>query len=417
MMDYTVKKGNYSGCIHIPPSKSDSQRALLIASLGTGKSTLKNTGKSNDELAMLNNCQQLGVAIEWLDEKSILVTGNGLKSQNSIINCEESGLGFRLLTSIASLKSHEITITGVGSLLQRNHSFFEEFLPTMGVKVESNNGCAPIKICGPLKSGNYTVDGSASSQYISGLLIAFSQIEGTTQLKIDNCKSKPYIDMTIHTLSCFGISILELSGDVYQIEGKQRVQLVEYVVDGDWSSASYWLVAAALGQNIEVEGLSFSSKQADKALLDMLLKANCRIDRQNEKLKIDGNHRTNFVVDATDCPDLFPALTVLAVFTTGISRIKGVHRLLNKESNRAATLLEEFQKIGAIVKVEGDELVIDGGKKLHFAEVDAHNDHRIAMSLAIASIVGNLGLTITGAESVSKSYPAFWKDLECLKQR
>lgn len=414
-MNYTVKNGNYKGKIFIPSSKSDCQRALLIAALGTNYSILKNVGFSNDEQAMLHTIQALGATVKNENENTLIIGGNSLKTQYSTINCEESGLGLRLLTCIAALQSREITITGEGSLCKRQHLFFEEHFAQMGVHFSSNNGFLPFSVKGPLHSGNYVVDGGDSSQYISGLLIAFSQEEGKTVLKVENCKSKAYIDMTLHTLKQFGINITILEDGVYEIEGAQAVQPITYTIEGDWSSASYWLVAAALGVNVQIDGLSLASKQADKALLQALLTANCRVNTSSDGIVIDGAQRAAFEFDATHCPDLFPALTTLAVFTHGISKIKGVHRLANKESNRATALMSEFSKLGVEIFVENDELVVVGGTPLVANLVDAHIDHRIAMTLAIASIVGQLELTIEGAESVNKSYPDFWKHIESLQ--
>lgn len=413
-MEYTIKPQTYQGIIHIPPSKSDSQRAVLIAALGNQTSVLSNVGRSNDETAMLANAEKLGAVITRIDEKTLSVTGNFDQTVFSELDCGESGLGARLLTPVASLKVQEVHLKGKGSLLQRNQTFFERFLPQMGVDVELTDGKLPIRVSGPLQSGTYIVDGSESSQYISGLLIAFSQTEGATRLQVENSTSIPYIDMTLHTLRSFGVNIRNTEKGMYEIEGKQTITGTNYTIDGDWSSASYWLAAAALGMEVSIQGLSLASKQADKAILNAFMLAGCRILNTENGLKIDGTDRKPLNFDATDCPDLFPALTTYAALTTGISRIKGVHRLANKESNRGEALQQEFAKLGVVIQVEEDTMLIKGTETVLPAVVSSHNDHRIAMCLAIASIAGGVELTIEQADAVGKSYPGFWDDLEAL---
>lgn len=413
-MEYRVQPHSYKGIVAIPASKSDAQRALLVAALGNGKSILHNVGSSADEHAMLITIQRLGAKIEMIDGEYLSVDGRFSIEHLEAINCGESGLGLRLLTAISALGENEICITGEGSLLKRDQRFFEKFLPEMGVGLKSNDGYLPILVTGPLKAGNYKVDGSESSQYISGLLIAFSQVEGSTILEVEQLSSRPYVDMTIATLRQFGVAISEVEKDKFSIKGKQAVLPTNYIIDGDWSAASYWLVASALGLEITVQGLSMASKQADKALLNALMHANCRISTTESELKVDGTNRKPIDFDATNCPDLFPALATYAALTAGTSKIRGVHRLANKESNRSLALQEEFKKLGVSIEVIDDEMHILGVNTIQSCTVKSHNDHRIAMCLAIVAMASGTPLTIEGAESVAKSYPNFWKDVEKL---
>lgn len=411
-MEYQLAVGKYAGKIVVPASKSDAQRALLIASLGNETSVLHGVGQSKDERSILHCIEQMGAIINKQSPSVISIQGNFQYSNFSNLNCGESGLGLRMLTSICSLKHRPITIDGEGTLKTRNQNFFNQFLPQFGVKIQSNDARIPIQVEGPLKPGEYVVDGSESSQYISGLLIALSQIEGDSVLEVKNLTSRPYVDMTIQTLQKFGVEIQETKPAIFNILGNQIIKGIEYTVDGDWSSASFWLVASALGLDIKVSGLSMGSKQADKAILNALMLANCRINLSDEGIAIEGKDRKSVEFDATHCPDLFPALTTYAALTKGTSRIKGVHRLMNKESNRAEALISEFGKLGVQLFIEEDTLVIEGENGLKSVRVDAHNDHRIAMCLAIAGIVSKNELIISGAESVEKSYPSFWEDLE-----
>ncbi len=401
----------YKGIIHIPASKSDAQRALLIASLSNKSVQLVNYGSSNDEQAMIENVLLMGCEME--QEGNKLFVKKRVNSQFSTkYNVSESGLGLRLMTAILATKSTEIQIEGQGSLLQREHRFFGETLPQMGGTFISNSNKLPFQIEGPLQPGNYIVDGAQSSQYISGLLIAFSQVDGTTKLQVKDLNSRPYVDMTLHTLHAFGIQILEPERNTFVISGKQIPYVESYTIDGDWSSASCLLVASALGLDIKIKGLSMQSKQADKMLVSALMQAGCRFFNSEHGMYFDGKQRQTLHFDATHCPDLFPALAVYAALTPGEHKISGLQRLANKESNRGLTLQTELEKMGADVHLCDDQMIIKGKTKLKSAKLSAHNDHRIAMCLTIAAMVSQIEIQLTGSDSVAKSYPTFYQDLK-----
>lgn len=409
-MEKRIKSVQLSGKIQIPPSKSDGQRAILAAGLSEGRSIIYNLGQSEDELAMIQNIQQFGAKVEIYADK-VIIDGSFLFPSTATFNCGESGLGLRLMTCICAVFEGEHTLVGEGTILNRSQEFFIDHFPEMGVEIQSNEGKLPIVLKGHLNSGSYVVDGGQSSQYISGLLMALPLLKGNSELIVNNLKSKPYVDMTVDTLKAFGIQTQEIENG-YRILGNQFYTGTEYHVESDWSSASCWLVAAAIGQKIEVSGLSISSKQADVAMLDALTAANCNVEFLKDTIRVNGERRTAFTFDATDSPDLFPALALLAVSCSGKSIIKGVHRLENKESNRGLVLQEEFQKLGVNIELQDDEMHIYGGTLLKSVVVDSHNDHRIAMCLGIAGTLIEEGLTIQNAESVKKSYPDFWEDLE-----
>jgi 3-phosphoshikimate 1-carboxyvinyltransferase len=219
--------------------------------------------------------------------------------------------------------------------------------------------------------------------------------------------------MTLNTLRAFGAIIIETEKDSFSIQAR-KLKATRYKVEADWSSASYWLVASALGQDVNVHNLNLESKQADKSLLKVFEVANCIIDFSNG-LKIKGKSRKPFQFDATDCPDLFPALVVFAAGINGKSIISGTNRLVHKESNRALTLQSEFGKLGLRIELTENEMHVFGTGKLTGGKVHSHNDHRIAMSLGIASCLSNSIIEIEKAEAVSKSYPTFWDDFEQLK--
>lgn len=414
MLIKTIEKKEKAGVVLIPPSKSDSQRAILAAGLAKGKSTLFNVGKSADELAMLATIEQLGAQVNFTQENVAEITGIDNFPNEATINIGESGLGIRLITSVLASQKGEFTILGKGSLCSRPMNFFPETLPQLGVKVSTQANFLPIEVEGPMK-GNQTieVDGSLSSQYLSGLLMALPLIDGETTIKVNDLKSIPYVSMTLDTLKQFGIEIENTDFKTFKIKGNQSYQPVNYTIESDWSSASYWLVAAALGMKIETTGLKMSSLQADKALLDGLMSAKCRIIRSENGLKIDGTYRQAFEFDATHCPDLFPALVTLAAYCVGESIFYGVSRLKNKESDRGIVLQKEFGKLGLQIDLEGDKMTVHGTGKLNGGICDSNNDHRIAMCLGIAGYFSETPITVNDAGAVKKSYPGFWEEMEC----
>ncbi len=413
MSSIKVEQTKLNGEINIPPSKSDAQRAILCAALCSGISVIHNVGESNDVKAMLRNIQMMGATVDVLQNK-IQIKGVDVLDENLTFNIGESGLRLRLLAGVLSVFEGEQTIQGEGSILNRDQSFFKEYFSQNGVEVDSENDKLPITFSGKLKGERLTVDGSQSSQYISGLLMALPLLKNDTILIVENSTSTPYIDMTLDTLASFGIEIVNENYSKYLIKGNQSYCATTYHVESDWSSASYWLVAAALSHQVRINGLNVLSKQADRAMLEALSLANCEVNFENDALNIKGDLRTAFEFDATNCPDLFPALVTLAAFCNGTSIIKGANRLSNKESNRALVLQKEFGKLGVKIELQSDEMFIHGGGELHAAEVDAHNDHRIAMCLAIAATKISGGLIINGKDAVNKSYPDFWSDLSKL---
>ena len=412
-----VQNKSCRGTIVIPPSKSDSQRALLAAALDKGETVLLGIGESADERAMILSIEQLGAVVIRDGENRLTIHGIQQFPEAGELNAGESGLGVRLITSMCAAHKGCFQINGEGSLLERPQGFFEDHLTQLGVRVRSSHARLPIEVCGPMQGGKLEIDGSVSSQFLSGLLMALPLIEEDTELVVNNLKSIPYVRMTLDTLERFGVIISHKNFETFTIKGNQAYCCEEYTIESDWSSASYWLVAAALGQDLEIQGLNRGSYQADKALLEALEGANCAITHDENGITVDGNYRTAFSFDATHCPDLFPALATFAAFCDGDSYIYGLHRLKSKESDRGVALEVEFEKLGLGITrdEENDALIVHGGVQLISAEVDAHNDHRIAMCLGIAGLSIENGVTIIGAESVQKSYPSFWGDLERLQ--
>lgn len=415
MMEQRIQPGLLSGTVRIPASKSDSQRAILCAALADGKSRLSGIGNSEDEKAMLHSIGVLGAKVNFSLSSFAEITGITGITEPLNLSAGESGLGLRLLTCVSAGFDQKVTLNGSGSLLKRPMNFFDEVLPEFGCEVTTTSGYLPIEVLGPLKGNDVTVDGSMSSQFISGLLMALPRSERESLLTVSDMKSGAYIQMTLKTLHKFGIDI-ENRGNVFRIPGNQSYRATDYAIEGDWSSASYWLAASAVGHRISVSGLNMGSLQADKALLNALMNAGCKIQIENQSVSVDGENIRPFEFDAENCPDLFPALVVLAAKCEGISCIKGVRRLEHKESNRGITLQSEFGKMGLKIDLNDDEMLIHGTGKLQGAVVSSHHDHRIAMSLAIAGSFATGETMIRNSEAVAKSYPDFWEHFKALNE-
>ncbi len=403
-----------SGTVTAPASKSMMQRAVACALLSNGKTEISNPSFCDDSKASMCIAQSLGAMIKT-EKKSVIVTG-GLNPVSNILNCGEAGLCLRMFSPIAALCDEELEISGVGSLLKRPVSMIESPLKVLGANCVTNNGFLPVKIRGPLNGGKATVDGSISSQFLTGLLLALPTALNDTVLDVNNLKSIPYIDMTLKIQSDFGVNIENRDYKRFIIPGKQKYFKKNYHVEGDWSGASFILVAGAISGAITVSGICIKSNQADIAILEAIDRAGGEIEKFHDRINIKKKELKAFEFDATDCPDLFPPLVSLAVHCTGTTVLKGVSRLKHKESDRGEALKLEFSKLGAQIHLDGDYMKIKGGK-ITGGVVDSHNDHRMAMALAIAAKNGTGDVTVNGWECISKSYPDFFDDLETLCRR
>jgi len=407
-----------SGTIKAPASKSSMQRACAMALLANGKTTILNAGKSNDDLAALDIIQKLGATIEIANDE-LNIGSSDFKNKSAEINCGESGLGIRMFAPIVALSSAQITINGTGSLLKRPMNFFDEIFPQLGVNFYSNNGHLPLTIKGPLQPADIIIDGSLSSQFLTGLLIAFANAATKpVTITVINLKSKPYIDLTLQMMNQFGYKVENDNYQKFLIQPHRKNQAHQtIIIEGDWSGAAFLLVAAAIAGSITITGLDIFSTQADKAILKALMDCGTNISIEEKQISINtalGKNGKPFQFDATDCPDLFPPLVALAAYCKGKTTLKGVSRLLHKESNRALTLQDEFDKMGVTIELNGDMMVIYGGGVVKGADVHSHHDHRIAMACAVAGLKSDSEMVIEEAQAVKKSYPDFYNDLKSL---
>ncbi len=343
------------------------------------------------------------------------VRSEGVRPAGDQIHCGESGLGIRMFTPLAALSGKQLTITGSGSLVSRPMHFFD------AVDIE--------------------VDGSLSSQFLTGLLMAYSAAGASeVEIRVRDLKSKPYIDLTLDVMRAFGMHMPENRG--YESfyfpaqQAREQPAVLRYMVEGDWSGAAFLIVAGAIAGNLRIEGLQRDSSQADKAILTALDAAGVEYRWEGADLFVHrgvaagATHEVSslrsgdplgrsfairaFTFDATECPDLFPPLVALAAYANGISEIRGASRLTHKESNRALTLQEEFGKLGVRIDLEGDLMRVHGGSPLQGAVTHSRHDHRIAMALAVAGLHAGSRVLIEEAQAIGKSYPDFFADLQQL---
>jgi len=395
------------------------QRACAAALLVEGQSVLHNPGHSNDDNAAIEIIQKLGAVIDT-GSSELRVRSRGIRPIASEINCGESGLSIRMFTPIVALSNNEIIIKGEGSLLNRPMEFFDEILPQLGVEVRSNSGRLPIKVKGPLNPKNIEIDGSLSSQFLTGLLMAYAASgRGNISIKVRSLTSKPYIDLTLDVMKQFGMNVPR--NDNYKEFVFNKDSAIppsgagrSYTVEGDWSGGAFLLVAGAIAGQITIRGLDMMSTQADRAVMQAIELANANVAIEAKGIKIRTGEMKGFEFDATDCPDLFPPLTALASYCTGLTKITGVGRLTHKESNRAVSLQEEFGKMGVKIEVDDDIMYVQGSNIIRGSKVHSHHDHRIAMACAVAALKADGETIIEEAGAVKKSYPDFYDDLKKL---
>ncbi len=421
-MKAIIQPSVIKGTITAPTSKSSMQRACAAALLHDGKTIIQHPGKSNDDLAALDIIQKLGAVVTENADGNIEIESTGIHPVSGEMNCGESGLSIRMFTPIAALSDQSITINGTGSLLKRPMDFFDEIFPRLHIAIESNNGMLPVKIHGPLQPKDISIDGSLSSQFLTGLLMAFAKAATVpVTITVHDLKSKPYIDLTLQVMQHFGYEVVNNNYTSFSILPiKQLIHTpISYTVEGDWSGGAFLLVAGAIAGKITVTGLDPFSTQADKAILQAIIASGATISIEEKQIEIAPpvtglSALKPFHFNATDCPDLFPPLVALAAFCNGTSVIEGVSRLTHKESNRGLTLQEEFKKMGVEISLQDDLMMIKGGAGLQGATVHSRHDHRIAMACAVAALKANGATTIDEAEAINKSYPEFYGHLQLL---
>ena len=419
-MEITIHPSSFGGQVKIPPSKSLAHRAIICAGLARGQSVIDNIDLSMDIKATLSAMEQLGAKIE-VSGGCLTITGvdnfNALAAAPAL-DCLESGSSLRFLIPVFSLTNKAVRFTGKGRLLERPQQVYESLFRKQGLHFSHNKD--EIIIQGALKPGDIEIDGSISSQFISGLLFAMPLLEGDSRIIIKPpLESKPYVDLTLQALRDFAIQAKFTDETIISVPGKQKYQAGNYQVEGDFSQAAFFAVMAAIGNQgrdnkaIDCLGLGHDSLQGDRVIIDILKVAGAKIETLVTGYRISRAPLQALDINISDCPDLGPILMVMAAFAQGESRISGVKRLRYKESDRVAAMCGELGKLGVPIQEKSDDLIIIKGGQVGTASqtIDSHNDHRVVMSMAVAAICGLSPLTINGAQAVNKSYPRFFDDL------
>jgi 3-phosphoshikimate 1-carboxyvinyltransferase len=403
-----VYPSEIKGTVKAPASKSEMQRGAAAALLAQGESILVNPSFCDDALAALDIIEKMGAKVKKTSEYVIIRGGLDIKDEN--LSCGESGLGIRMFTPIAALAGKPVTLNAEGTLLKRPVSLIENELAHLGAAVNSNNGYAPIKITSGLRGGETEIDGSISSQSLTGLLMALPAAPENSIIKVNNLASRRYIDMTIKILKAFSIDVENIAYREFRIKGGQKYKPAMLEIEGDWSGAAFLLCAGAVNGNIKVTGLNTSSLQPDMAVLEALESAGADLNINSNSVEIKKSSLKGFTFDASRCPDLFPPLAALALFCEGATEIQGARRLKHKETDRSVTIKEELAAIGGDIEIDDDSMII---RKSQIAggDTSSRGDHRIAMACAIAALKSSGPVSIEDAEAVNKSYPQFFNDI------
>lgn len=411
-----IRPSKLKGSINIPPSKSLSHRALIVASLSNGTSSVENLIFSDDIVATSEAMKTLGANIKRVKEDGITIEGTLPKSlKGETIDCKESGSTLRFLMPISLVRETKVVFTGRGKLISRPLDPYYKIFDKENIAYKTDDGDLPLEINGKLQSGVFQVQGDISSQFITGLLFALPLLEGDSKIQIiGQLESKGYVDLTIDILGEFGIDIKNNEYKEFTIKGSQEYKARDHRVEGDFSQAAFWLVAGILGEEIESDDLNPDSLQGDKVIVDLINKMGGDLALEHSAFVSRESNTRGITVDVSEFPDLVPVLAVLAALSEGQTKIINAGRLRIKESDRLKAISTELNKLGANIKEVGDSLVIQGKKSLKGGQVDSWNDHRIAMALAIASIRCEGEVTITNSDSVNKSYPHFWEDFRSL---
>ena len=415
-----VRKSLLNGNVTCPPSKSYTHRAIFVSSLANGNSHIINPLISRDTIATIDACRELGVGIKITDKRLIVSGKDTLKVPDNVINVENSGTTMRFVTAISSLLNKGyVVITGDDSIRKRPMRPLLAALKQLGVNSFSTreNDKAPIIVQGGgINGDNITIDGSISSQFISGILIAGVCAKSGIFLRVTGKQvSKSYIESTLNVISKFGARVKH-SRDYRKFNiFNNRYVPTTFTVPGDFSTASLLLSAGTLvGGEITVSNLDFSLPQGDSRILEILKKigAVISIDKRNGTVKTKGTQELNGgEFDLSDTPDLLPVVAILSLKSRNPVRIYGVSHTRYKETDRLKIIASEFRKFGVKTKILPDEITIVSPKKLKSALIDSHNDHRLFMSFAIAAMMTAKSV-VDGVESVDISYPSFIQDMK-----
>ena len=412
-MRVSVNKSEIRGRVSAPSSKSYTIRGLMCAAMANGESELLHPLSSDDTEAALNVLSKIGVRT-CLNSDAWRVSGDNFHEPDGDLFCAESATTLRFMTAICSVVPGRCRLTAGQSLAKRPIKPLIEALRQLGLDASCRGEVAPVTVAGGgLKGGVTQLPGDVSSQFVSALSLVAPFAENGVKIRLTTpLESKPYVLMTLECLSKFGIKV-KSSPDLREFEvARQTYQPARYVVEGDWSSASYLLALGAVCGEVMVENLNPQSLQGDKVILDFLRSMGASVEMAQNLVTVKRRRLSALKADLTDCIDLLPTMAVLAALAEGTSELTGIQRARLKESNRVSALKEGLERAGNKVVEAENKLTVTGGES-RACVIDSKNDHRIAMAFSILG-AGRGGVVIAGAECVSKTYPDFWNVLESI---
>ena len=412
-MNIIVHNSKCKGEIVIPPSKSDMHRAIISASLSKGKSVIENVTKSLDIETTINAFKALGASITF-SNNTLFIEGIDFNNiEPSEIDCNESGSTLRFLIPILSVLNKHAKLKGTKKLLSRPLGVYEKIFNDQNLKFNLNEDYLEIE--GKIKPNEYIIEGDISSQFVSGLLFSLPLLDKDSIIKVkEPFESESYVNMTLRTLSKFGINIKRVNKNEFYVYGNQEYKACNYKVEADFSQFSFYAVLGALNNDLVCKGLNFDSCQGDKVILDILTHFGVKYEIKNDEIKIyKCSELSGSFIDLKDCIDLGPIVMVLSLFSEESVRIINTRRLLFKESNRVDAIVSNFIKLGANIDVDENEVIIHPALLTAKDDVvlDSFNDHRVMMALVVLSSVLNDYTIISDANCVKKSYVNFYKDM------
>ena len=420
MADLKIYPSKLKGEVKIPPSKSMAHRAIICAALSDGLCIIENIDYSDDIIATIDAMNSLGAKIvKHKDYIEVIgAYGSDEKPQETrIIDCNESGSTLRFLVPISLLFKGSSKFIGRGNLGKRPLTTYYNIFERQGIEYSYEEGNLNLLINGELKAGIFEVEGNVSSQFITGLLFTLPLLNEDSKIIITTeMESKGYIDLTLRAMSDFGVEIINNNYREFIIKGNQKYKARNYRVEGDYSQAAFFLCADSLGNDVLCKDLDLNSLQGDKEVIDILERMNVVFNANDIGVKGTTNGElASTVIDGSQCPDIIPVLTSVAALTKGTTEIINAGRLRIKECDRLAAVTSELNKLGAKIIEKEDGLVVTGVEKLQGGvEVWSHKDHRIAMTLAIASTRCEEPIVIKDYECIAKSYPNFFEDFKAL---
>lgn len=407
-MQVKIKPTKPIGEIRAIPSKSDAHRAIICSALADEKTSIHIAHISKDIEATLGCIKSMGADFNKKGNVYEITPVNELK-ENPVLDCGESGSTLRFLLPVLSALGMGATFVGSGRLPERPMGLIVDVLKEHGNSFSSAN--LPIEVWGKTTAGVFNIEGNVSSQFISGLLFALPLLRERSVVRLTSkLQSSAYVNMTIDTLRAFGINIEKNENEFIVNGGDNYISPKEYTVEGDWSNSAFFMVLGALGGRTVIKNLNLNSSQSDKMILDVLSLAGVKYSASDNEIIVEKSQIKPFDFDVSQCPDLFPVVSILACGAKGKSTLYNAGRLRIKESDRIKTTRELILGLGGSAEERLDSLIINGNGKLTGGMADSCNDHRIAMSAYVASAICERDIILKDARAIDKSYPSFMED-------